>query len=243
MDYLRQIDDDLRNLGVETGKRYPEIKDATERALISLKTVREHYISDMRKSSLTNPILSQSNDVVAPYILLCNYADATPKLLNLSLSGIQMLLNYEVVPPSDVKNIIRVLAIQASAPRTEFHLKIVQILLQLANSLSVSVNAASAQYLTEATVSSFLSLCFKMSKDSRSSISVTSTALSTARQIVTIVMDAAKAGYESRYVCIVDPARSVHIYIYIYMYIHIYEHIYIYIYMYIHIYIYVCTYI
>lgn len=106
-----------------------------------------------------------------------------------------MLLNYEVVPPSDVKNILRVLAIQASAPRTEFQLKIVQILLQLANSLSV--NAASAQYLTEATVGSFLNLCFKMSKDSRSNISVTGTALSTARQIITIVMDAATAGYES----------------------------------------------
>ena len=38
-----------------------------------------------------------------------------------------MLLNYEVVPPSDVKNILRVLAIQASAPRTEFQLKILQV--------------------------------------------------------------------------------------------------------------------
>ena len=39
-----------------------------------------------------------------------------------------MLLNYEVVPPSDVKNILRVLAIQASAPRVEFQLKILQVL-------------------------------------------------------------------------------------------------------------------
>lgn len=46
----------------------------------------------------------------------------------MALSGIQMLLNYEVVPPSDVKNILRVLAIQASAPRIEFQLKILQVL-------------------------------------------------------------------------------------------------------------------
>lgn len=45
----------------------------------------------------------------------------------MALSGIQMLLNYEVVPPADVKNILRVLAIQASVPRTEFHLKILQV--------------------------------------------------------------------------------------------------------------------
>ena len=48
--------------------------------------------------------------------------------INMALSGIQMLLNYEVVPPSDVKNILRVLAIQASAPRIEFQLKILQVL-------------------------------------------------------------------------------------------------------------------
>ena len=47
--------------------------------------------------------------------------------INMALSGIQMLLNYEVVPPSDVKNILRVLAIQASAPRIEFQLKILQV--------------------------------------------------------------------------------------------------------------------
>jgi hypothetical protein len=47
--------------------------------------------------------------------------------INMALSGIQMLLNYEVVPPADVKNILRVLAIQASVPRTEFHLKILQV--------------------------------------------------------------------------------------------------------------------
>jgi hypothetical protein len=45
----------------------------------------------------------------------------------MALSGIQMLLNYEVVPPADVKNILRVLAIQAAVPRTECHLKILQV--------------------------------------------------------------------------------------------------------------------
>lgn len=62
--------------------RYPEIKDATERALATLKTIRELYISDIRKNTEMNPSLSQSNDISAPYILLCNYADATPKLVS-----------------------------------------------------------------------------------------------------------------------------------------------------------------
>ena len=42
-------------------------------------------------------------------------------------------------------------------------------------------------------MSSFISQCLKMSRDSRSSVSVSSVALNTARQIATLVMDAAVA--------------------------------------------------
>lgn len=190
MDYLRQIEEDIRNLGLET-KRYPEIKDATDRGLDTIKVLRDHYISDIRKSNEKSAALSQSSDVSAPYILLLNYADASSKLINMGLNGIQMLLNFDVVPASDVKNVLRVLSIQASSPRTEFHLKILQILLQLANSLSITKNSAS--FLTDATVCAFLTLSLKLARDSRGGIAVASTSLSTARQIISLVMDAARA--------------------------------------------------
>ena len=190
MDYLRQIEEDIRNLGLET-KRYPEIKDATDRALDTIKVLRDHYISDIRKSNEKSAALSQSSDVSAPYILLLNYADASSKLINMGLNGIQMLLNFDVVPANDVKNVLRVLSIQASSPRTEFHLKILQILLQLANSLSIT--KISASFLTDATVCAFLTLSLKLARDSRGGIAVASTSLSTARQIISLVMDAARA--------------------------------------------------
>ena len=63
-----------------------------------------------------------------------------------------------------------------------------QVLLQMANSLSLT--ASRSQYLTEATVCSFITQCLKMSRDSRSSVSVSSTALGTARQITTLIIDA-----------------------------------------------------
>lgn len=40
MDYLRQIEDELVSLGNETKRKYPEVKDATDRALATLKTIR-----------------------------------------------------------------------------------------------------------------------------------------------------------------------------------------------------------
>ena len=66
---------------------------------------------------------------------------------------------------------------------------VLQILLLMANSLSST--GSRSEFLTEATVCSFITQCLKMSRDSRSSVSVSSTALSTARQIATLVMNAA----------------------------------------------------
>lgn len=197
MDYLRQIEEDIRGLGAEAKKKYPEVKDATERALITLKTMREMYVADKMRKTGGDKIIKfpQSSDISAPYILACNYADANPKLLLIALSGIQMLVNYEVIPPGDVKNILRVFSIQAATGKAELQLKLLQILLQLANSLSQ--NATTSQYLTEATICSFLTLALQLSDGRNSTISVSSTAFATARQIIAIVMEGACGAFRN----------------------------------------------
>ncbi len=192
--YLVAVEEDLRNLGNEAKKRHPEVKEATDRAITALKAIRDQYVSDKMKNKGSSGDHSgkshQSADISAPYILLCNYADANPKLIGMALNGIQMLINNDLIPANDAKNILRVLSIQASSGRSEQQLKLLQILLQLVNSLSKS--AASAQHLTEATVCSFLTLSLQLC-DGRSSpsLSVSSTALATARQVLAIVMDGA----------------------------------------------------
>ncbi len=40
MEYLRQIEEDLLSLGLEAKKKYPEIKDSTDRAVSALKIIR-----------------------------------------------------------------------------------------------------------------------------------------------------------------------------------------------------------
>lgn len=101
----------------------------------------------------------------------------------MALNGMQLLLNYEIIPPADAKNILRVLGIQAATGRPDSQLKLLQILLQLANSLKTS-----PQYLTEPTVCTFLQLSLQLC-DGRNSVSVSSTAFATARQILALVMD------------------------------------------------------
>lgn len=113
----------------------------------------------------------------------------------MALNGIQLLLNYDIVPPADVKNILRVLTIQANSGRAESQLKLLQIILQLANFLSR--DAASFQYLTESAICSFLTISVQLC-DIRNNVSVSSTAFATTRQIVTIVMNGVKSLYDSK---------------------------------------------
>ena len=99
------------------------------------------------------------------------------------LNGIQLLLNYDIVPPSDARNILRVLVIQANSGKPENQLKLLQIVLQLANFLAKD----SSQYLTEAAVCSLVTLSFQLC-DIRNNVSVQSTAFATARQIISLVL-------------------------------------------------------
>lgn len=45
MDSLRKVEEELRSLAVEFKKKYPEVVDAAERALSTLKTMREMYVA------------------------------------------------------------------------------------------------------------------------------------------------------------------------------------------------------
>ena len=40
MDFLRRIEDDVRNLGVESKRKHPEVRAAAEKALSTLRTMR-----------------------------------------------------------------------------------------------------------------------------------------------------------------------------------------------------------
>lgn len=108
---LAEIENSLNELGNEARKKYPEVTFSTERALMALKTIREMYVADVMRSNKTGSKqsiqISSSSDIASPYILMMNYIDASSKLISMAFNGIQMLINYDVVPPADVKNILR----------------------------------------------------------------------------------------------------------------------------------------
>lgn len=87
METLRRIDEDITALSNEAKKKYPEVVEASERAILTIKSMRESYVSDvMRRASTRNKTENTSNFrsvmLTGPYILACNHADASAKIVS-----------------------------------------------------------------------------------------------------------------------------------------------------------------
>lgn len=184
MDHLRQIEEDLRTVHVEAKKRYPEVAEAAEQALDSLKAVREVYVNDLRRSSSKDVKLMQASDISSPYILLCNYADCNSKLVGTALSSLLFLANHDIIPVVEIPNILRVLLIQASAGKVELQAKIVQLVLQLTSMLTK--DKASLCLVTEQAIATIISILLTLTNDVKGSSSISAAASGTLKQVVAL---------------------------------------------------------
>jgi hypothetical protein len=195
MEYLRQVEEDIQNISLEGGKKYPEVADASNRALAALKILRETYVSEIRKKD--NPTISVKfkpcSEIVSPYILVCNHSESSQKLISLSINGLLLLLKYDIIPASDVQNILRVLHIQVlqciikSPQGSEYYLKILQLLVSLVTLLANDTQ--NYQLLTEQTISTLLTISLTLTDNNKNPSSVTTASLGTTRQIIAIIMD------------------------------------------------------
>mmetsp|Transcript_31656 Transcript_31656/g.66573 ORF Transcript_31656/g.66573 Transcript_31656/m.66573 type:complete len:2054 (-) Transcript_31656:369-6530(-) len=132
MNFVAQVEDHLRDLGAEARKNHPGVKEASERAIIHLRSLQTQYVAAVRRagastknnkqqppSSGNNSLsqhpttaLFQSQDVLRPFLLAANYPDASYELLVIALESMQLLLRGDAVCPEDGIQISRVLVIQ-----------------------------------------------------------------------------------------------------------------------------------
>lgn len=125
MNFVAQVEELLRDLGAESRKKHPGVREASERAMTSLKSLQSQYVSAVRASPLgkdhPSTKLFRSQDVLRPFLLACNYPDANAKLLTIGLNAIQLLINGDAVAPEDSAHIARVLVIQATVGASTLH--------------------------------------------------------------------------------------------------------------------------
>ena len=94
------------------------VKEASERAIIHLRSLQTQYVAAVRRASAKNQqhpttALFQSQDVLRPFLLAANYSNASYELLVIALESMQLLLTGDAICPGDGVQIARVLVIQS----------------------------------------------------------------------------------------------------------------------------------
>ncbi|KAJ1971709.1 Endocytosis and vacuole integrity protein, partial [Dimargaris xerosporica] len=160
---------ELVSLSNEARRKYPEIKEASERVIMLLRTLKD------RPSDQVGPALAQSAEAIRPFALACGTKQA--KLVTIAMGCVQRLVTNAAVSDASIPTILTMLG-DVAALGVEIQLKILQILLPL---LSNYTNIHD-QMLAQA-----LQLCFRL-HDSKIVV-VNNTAAATLRQLVILVFE------------------------------------------------------
>lgn len=96
----------------------PGVKEASERAILKLRTLQNNYVSAVRKASVDgekhpNTTMFRSSDLLHPFLLAANYPNASPRLLDTSFKAMKTLMEADAICPGDGMNLVRVWMIQA----------------------------------------------------------------------------------------------------------------------------------
>lgn len=119
MNFVARVEENLRDLGTEARRKHPGVKEASERGILTLRTCQAKYVAAVRKATSApgnvHPTTRhfRSQDVLRPFLLAANYPDASARILDIALGGIELLLDGDAVCDGDEMHIVRVLGIQA----------------------------------------------------------------------------------------------------------------------------------
>lgn len=117
MNFVQQLEECLRDLASAARQRHPGVKEASERAVLKLRSLQAGYVSAVRRaaSSKEHPTTSlfQSSDLLHPFLLAANYPNADYKLLEISFRAMRLLMEADAVVPTDSIHMVRVYQIQA----------------------------------------------------------------------------------------------------------------------------------
>ncbi|RHZ08477.1 hypothetical protein DYB37_010437, partial [Aphanomyces astaci] len=188
MDFLRSIEEDLNLVEAETKKKLPAVKDAAEKGIEKIGQIRQLYAQMLRVEAAPGPgnAIFKCDAILRPFLLACNHATASQKLLIASFNSIQKLVSWDAITSEAVGNILRVLQIQAERnSHQDIQLKLLQTLLQL---LTLAFNKGDEQMTNEDLISQAIWICLHLQSQSGNAITA-NTAVMTLRQVVTMVFD------------------------------------------------------
>ncbi|KAK5671263.1 Endocytosis and vacuole integrity protein [Batrachochytrium dendrobatidis] len=165
------LQNDLVALSNEAKRKNPEIKEAAERLLYLLRSLKDRQaaLPPGAPDTLTAD-LANTDDTVKPFIMSCDTKN--PKLIPIAISCLQKLISHHAVPESSTSLILKTLSDQVGSTM-ELQLKILQTILPLIT----NYHSVHGEVLADA-----LLLCYRL-QDTKTPV-VNSTAAATFRQLV-----------------------------------------------------------
>eukprot|EP00908_Phaeocystis_cordata_P001285 Transcript_11370.p1 GENE.Transcript_11370~~Transcript_11370.p1 ORF type:complete len:267 (-),score=74.61 Transcript_11370:1038-1838(-) len=175
---LGVVELDLRTLSTEARKRFPEVKDAVERALLRIRTIHEQLPASASAADQAEA-LAMSEDVLLPLMLaLACKSDTLPEL---ALKAVQRMLSHNAVAPQRLPAVVSQLIARAQSPAADETslLRVLQTVLTIASS--------SALLHADTVVSQLLLLCLTLQQ--HRSGNIRNTAVATVQQFIALLLD------------------------------------------------------
>ncbi|XP_039250007.2 protein MON2 homolog [Styela clava] len=174
---IEVLQGDLRSLSNETKKKYPPVKEASESAIMKIRTMSATCGETLGQASYLQSLQKSCADLLQPFLMGCDTKSLT--IIQLCLTSIQRLINYEIIDPSLARNVANVLWQVYDQGIEELQLRLLQTTLVL---LTSKRSAVAGDILSRALV-----LCFRLHFTKNE---VTNhTAEATIRQVVAVVFD------------------------------------------------------
>ena len=176
---IHLIEQDLRALSNEARRRFADVKDAAERAMVALRSVQAK-LPPSASPAEQGAAVAASQDVLMPFMLaLASKSDTLPQM---ALGAVQRMISHAALAPHQMPAVISQLIARAQSPYEDEKalLKVLQTVLTIASS--------PALLHADATVSQLLVLC--LSLQNARAPTIRNTASATMQQFVSLLLDA-----------------------------------------------------
>ncbi|KAJ1862714.1 Endocytosis and vacuole integrity protein [Coemansia sp. RSA 989] len=161
---------ELQALSTEARRKHPEIKEAAERVIVTLRGIRATASAEIAAE------LAKSDEVISPFVLSCK--SNNHRLASMSVQCLQQLISYRAVSPRSIQQTLSTLN-SVIHLGMDIQVKILQMVLPL---VTMYDNCVYGETLVDA-----LHLCLALQK-SRDPV-VSNTAAAILRQVVVAVFD------------------------------------------------------
>ena len=175
---LNVIEQDLRSLATNANRKFPEVKDAVERALLRIRATHEQ-LAPSASAAEQAVALAASEDVLLPLMLaLACKSDTLPEL---ALKAVQRMLSHNAVAPQRLPAVVSQLIARAQSPAADEPslLRVLQTVLTIASSPALLHN--------DTVVAQLLLLCLTLQQ--HRSGNIRNTAVATVQQFIALLLD------------------------------------------------------